>query len=80
MKEKIKEFGENYHDVEVPIITHGFNQKCDCCDKFVSTRISIEHDSKDSSKDKRICPDCNIAITTYWKENHPNKIIPEKEY
>jgi hypothetical protein len=74
--ETIKELAETYHDREVMSSTYAPNQKCDCCEKYVTNRVCIEHDSRDFSKDKWVCPECYVAIATYWKEHSPKKICP----
>jgi len=75
MKE-IKEVAEQYHDRLVMSMITMSGKNCDCCDKPEHTRICIEHDSQDYSKDMWICPDCYAKIVKYWKENHPKKIAP----
>lgn len=73
---KIKEIAETYHDRVVMTGMCGGDNKCECCGKKTVTRTCIEHDSGDVSKDLWICPDCYVAIVTYWKENSPKKICP----
>jgi hypothetical protein len=72
----VKELAETYHDREVMSSTTGSEVKCECCSKLTVTRTCIEHDSQDVLKDLWVCPDCYIAIATYWKEHHPKKICP----
>lgn len=81
---EIKEIAESYHDREVysqatTFPLNGSNEcllTCNCCENKVRTTVSIEHDSKDYSKDMSVCFDCYAKISTHWKENAPEKICP----
>lgn len=82
---KIKEIAETYHDREVyshtTLSPFGYDDKiqlltCKCCEKEVRTIVSIEHDSRDYSKDMGVCFDCYTDISDYWNENSPGKICP----
>ena len=73
---KIIDIANTYHDRLCMSNASGFSQKCGCCKKDVTTTTSIEHDSRDYSKDLSICVDCYVKIVEYWKTNKPNKISP----
>lgn len=76
IEQKIKKIASSYHDREVLSGLLMKGQICDCCKKNVSSTISIEHDSRDYSKDLNVCDSCYDDLLNYWKNNKPNKISP----
>lgn len=73
---RIKEIAEQYHERVCGGTLGMSNQKCECCFSKTNTTTVIEHDSRDFSKDLKLCTDCWIKLMSYWQKNHPKKIVP----
>jgi hypothetical protein len=72
----IKEIAKTYHERDICCGMSGGEQLCPTCGRKVYTKYSIEHDSRDFSKDLSICMDCYDELHKLWKENSPRKICP----
>ncbi len=48
-------------------------QICECCESVVLTTTSIEHDSRDHSKDLNVCANCYSHIVIWWENNRLRK-------
>ena len=72
--DKIKEIAETHHDRLCMSVLSGIKQTCGCCEYETITTTVVEHDSRDYSKDLRVCNDCYSTIMKYWKANSPRKI------
>lgn len=73
---KVEQIAQTYHDRLCISNLTMEGQICKCCESIVITTTSIEHDSKDYSKDLSICSNCYSHIATWWKNNKPRKIAP----
>lgn len=75
-KSKINKIASSYHDRDVLSSYIGPERECPCCERIITTTISIEHDSCNYSKDLNICHDCYRDIYKWWEDNKPKKICP----
>jgi hypothetical protein len=74
--ESLEEIAKSYHDRDILAGYTCEGQICKCCGMETVTTVSIEHDSRDFSKDLSICNKCYTDIYTLWKKNTPRKICP----
>lgn len=75
-KNVVEQIAQTYHDRSCMSNLTMEGQICECCESVIATTTSIEHDSKDYSKDLNVCVDCYSIISKWWSNNRPGKISP----